>query len=240
MATLLAWGKVRDHDRKHSNKLLQTQKKLSSKQARWQDLLAEFDYTIEYKLGKANVVADALSRKVKFTSISQATSPLLIKIKERLKVDHQVQSLITLVTEGKTWRFWLDDELLYTKGRRIYIPKWGSLWKELIKECHNSKWSGHLGKSPATFKFTKSWHEQIELARAALHKVAKKIKKWAYKKRRHVEFKEGDLVFVKLLPQQFKAFRKMHKGLIRMYEGLFEVIKRVGQVSYKLNPLPPS
>lgn len=30
----------------------QTQKKLASKQARWQDFLTEFDYMLEYKLGK--------------------------------------------------------------------------------------------------------------------------------------------------------------------------------------------
>ena len=41
----------------------QTQNKLSPKQARWQDFLAEFDYQLEYKSGKANVIADALSRK---------------------------------------------------------------------------------------------------------------------------------------------------------------------------------
>ncbi|XLU64181.1 hypothetical protein S245_023390, partial [Arachis hypogaea] len=41
----------------------QTQKKLSPKQARWQDFLAEFDFEFEYKSGKTNVVADVLSRK---------------------------------------------------------------------------------------------------------------------------------------------------------------------------------
>nr|GFB88639.1 reverse transcriptase [Tanacetum cinerariifolium] len=43
----------------------QTQNRLSPKQARWQDFLAEFDYQLEYKPGKANVVADALSRKAR-------------------------------------------------------------------------------------------------------------------------------------------------------------------------------
>ncbi|GJS97949.1 putative retrotransposon gag domain, aspartic peptidase domain protein [Tanacetum coccineum] len=42
----------------------QTQKKLSPKQAHWQDFLAEFDYQLKYKSGKADVVADALSRKL--------------------------------------------------------------------------------------------------------------------------------------------------------------------------------
>ncbi|KAL6176783.1 hypothetical protein ACLB2K_053416 [Fragaria x ananassa] len=64
------------------------------------------------------------------------------------------------------------------------------------------------------------------------------MKKWADKKRRHVEFKEGDFVLVKLLPQQFKSFRNVHKGLVRKYEGPFEVIKCIGKVSYKLH-LPP-
>ena len=47
----------------------QTQKKLSPKQARWQDFLAEFDYTLEYKLGNANHVVDALRRKAELASM---------------------------------------------------------------------------------------------------------------------------------------------------------------------------
>ena len=39
----------------------QSQKKLSPKQARWQDFLVEYDYVLEYKPGKTNTVADALS-----------------------------------------------------------------------------------------------------------------------------------------------------------------------------------
>ena len=49
----------------------QTQKKLSPKQAQWQDFLAEFDYVLEYKSGKSNTVADALSWKVEFAAISR-------------------------------------------------------------------------------------------------------------------------------------------------------------------------
>ena len=75
--------------------------------------------------------------------------------------------------------------------------------------------SRYEGKSPAAFKFAKSWHEHAELARASLHKAAKRMKKWADKKRRHVKFNEGDLVLVKLLPQQFKSLRKVHRGLMR-------------------------
>ncbi|KAM2435170.1 hypothetical protein PS1_025158 [Malus domestica] len=91
--------------------------------ARWQEFLAEFDYKLEYKQGKENVVADALS----------------------LSHDVQAKNIVEFVKEGKTRRFWLEDGLLYTKGKRIYVPKWGSLRKEILKECHDSMWAGHPG-----------------------------------------------------------------------------------------------
>ncbi|RVW51386.1 Retrovirus-related Pol polyprotein from transposon 297 [Vitis vinifera] len=48
----------------------QTQKNLSPKQARWQDFLAEFNYTLEYKPESANHVVDALSRKTELASMT--------------------------------------------------------------------------------------------------------------------------------------------------------------------------
>ena len=50
---------VSDH---HSLKYLQTQPQLSWRQARWVELIAEFDFEIVHRPGKSNVVADALSR----------------------------------------------------------------------------------------------------------------------------------------------------------------------------------
>ncbi|XP_022864502.1 uncharacterized protein LOC111384459 [Olea europaea var. sylvestris] len=72
----------------------QTQKKLSPKQARWQDFLAEFDYVMEYKPGKVNVVADALSRKAELAAISQATGTLLEEIKQGLEHDPMAKTLM--------------------------------------------------------------------------------------------------------------------------------------------------
>ena len=48
----------------------QSQKKITAKQARWQEFLAKFDYNLEYKPGRGNVVADALSRKTELAAIS--------------------------------------------------------------------------------------------------------------------------------------------------------------------------
>lgn len=47
----------------------QTQKKLSPKQAQWQDFVPEFNFRLEYKRGRANVVVDAFSRKAELEPI---------------------------------------------------------------------------------------------------------------------------------------------------------------------------
>jgi hypothetical protein len=44
-------------------KYFATQPKLSSKQVRWQDTLVLFNVDIQHKLGKDNVVPNALSQK---------------------------------------------------------------------------------------------------------------------------------------------------------------------------------
>ncbi|TXG70105.1 hypothetical protein EZV62_005040 [Acer yangbiense] len=78
-------------------------KKLSPKQARWQDFLAEFDYRLEYKLGKANVVADVLSRKAELATMnaSQPQSTLINRIKEGLQQDPLAKSLMKLANKGR-------------------------------------------------------------------------------------------------------------------------------------------
>lgn len=58
------------------------------------------------------------------------------------------------------------------------------------------------------------WHEEADITRACLDKAARKMKKWADtkpKQRRLIEFDKGDLVMIKLQPQQFQTLRKVHK-----------------------------
>lgn len=50
---------------------------------------------------------------------------------------------------------------------------------------------------------------------------------------RHVKFFNRDKVMVKLLPQEFKAFHKVHKDLVKRCKGPFQAVKRVEEVSYK-------
>jgi len=103
--TLLAREKVRNKTDNVATSYFQTQKKLTPKQARWQDFLAEYDYVMEYKAGRANLVADALCRKSELADISRPQSNLQDRIKNGLQHDTLTQTIIQLVKEGKTRRF---------------------------------------------------------------------------------------------------------------------------------------
>jgi hypothetical protein len=58
-----------------------TQKELNMRQRRWLELIKDYDLTINYTPGKANVVADALSRK------STNTQPMSRELPKELLMD---------------------------------------------------------------------------------------------------------------------------------------------------------
>ena len=67
-----------------SLKYLFTQKELNLRQRRWMELLKDYDYTIDYHPSKANVVADALSRKSTGSLAYMKTIqlPLMVELRE--------------------------------------------------------------------------------------------------------------------------------------------------------------
>ena len=79
-----------------SLKYLLTQKELNLRQKRWLELIKDYELIIEYHLGKANVVADALSRKsfATLAYIRTAYVPLLIDMKAlRINLDYDNSGL---------------------------------------------------------------------------------------------------------------------------------------------------
>ena len=67
-------------------------------------------------------------------------------LRKGLQHDPVAKSLIALAHEGKTKQFLVKNDLLYTKGRRIYVPKWRNIRQNLIKECHDTKQARHPGQ----------------------------------------------------------------------------------------------
>ncbi|XP_052481159.1 uncharacterized protein LOC128035456 [Gossypium raimondii] len=109
---------------------------------------------------KANVVADALSRRSKtdlramFASLSlfdnsgilaelQVKSSWLNKIKSKQLLDEYLISRVQQIDEGKTLDFlYNDDEILCFRGR-ICVPKDVELRQSILREAHSSSYAMH-------------------------------------------------------------------------------------------------
>ncbi|KAK8616657.1 hypothetical protein V6N13_116627 [Hibiscus sabdariffa] len=144
-----------------SLKYLLTQKYLNLRQRRWMKLLKDYDLVIDYHPGKANVVADALSRKLnsewKLLSELQVQSDLVSRIRELQRMDPELQKIADNLNAKHNSDFTVkSDGLLYLKDR-MCVPNDEVLRKEMLDEAHKSSFSIHPG-SVKMYKDLKPLH----------------------------------------------------------------------------------
>ncbi|KAA3466744.1 DNA/RNA polymerases superfamily protein [Gossypium australe] len=134
---------------------LLTQKEWNLRQWRWIELLKDYDCSIEYHPGKANVVADALSRKVvsvlraMFARLSlfedgsllaelQVKPAWISQIKEKQLLDKSLGSRVQQVKKGETVDFELNLHTLYIPGEtsytEIYVNCTGGQWERITMD----------------------------------------------------------------------------------------------------------
>lgn len=137
-----------------------TQPNLTRRQARWMELLQEYDFTFKYKPGKDNVVPDALSRrpdhKVQDPTGEQINS-MDIRVdpglRQRLIKGYPYDSVLGPLYESCREaspgdRHFIADGLLWITvdgHTRLCIPKDTDARALLLHDAHDSPIAGHLG-----------------------------------------------------------------------------------------------
>nr|GFB43775.1 hypothetical protein [Tanacetum cinerariifolium] len=117
-----------------SLKYIFTQRELNMRQRRWLELLKDYDTNIQYHLGKANVVADALSRKSGMIAGIKVEEEIIRDLKRldiELYVCRQHGYWASLRTE-----FRLDEDDVLWQGTRLCVPNDDTLREALLTEAH--------------------------------------------------------------------------------------------------------
>ncbi|KAI3725499.1 hypothetical protein L1987_65289 [Smallanthus sonchifolius] len=127
------------------------QKMLNMRQRRWIELLNDYDCEIRYHPGKANVVADALSRKERIKPHRVRALGMIIQtslkaqILEAQKEALERNNLKDELLCGAERKFeQKNDELIYYLDR-LWIPDSHNLRQLIFNEAHKSRYSIHPG-----------------------------------------------------------------------------------------------
>jgi transposase InsO family protein len=151
-----------------------TQPKLTRRQARWMELLQEYDFDFKYKKGSDNVVPDALSRRPDHREPSplplsvnaldiQSDPGLRQRLIDGYNEDPNLASVYQSCLRGKSSSLYsLRDGLLYVERHGdtlLCIPKSSDLRLLLLHDVHDAAIAGHLGfdKTYATLRRLAFW-----------------------------------------------------------------------------------
>nr|GEY67999.1 putative reverse transcriptase domain-containing protein [Tanacetum cinerariifolium] len=131
-------------------------KELNMRQRRWLELLADYDCEIRYHPGKANVVADGLSRKRIIKS--RQVKPLRVRsliLTIHLKLPSQILEAQTEVLkeenvqaenlQGMEKAFEIRTDGTRCIKNRSWLPLFGNLRNLIMHESYKSKYSTHPG-----------------------------------------------------------------------------------------------
>ena len=132
----------------HKSLQFMTDKKISTSiQYKLMLKLLKFNFQLEYKKGKENKVADALSRKDSCMALSLATPQWISEVEQSYKEDAHCQKLLErlLLTPTHTvHKNSLQDGIIRHNGK-IYVGNDTALRTRLMHALHSSDVGGHSG-----------------------------------------------------------------------------------------------
>jgi hypothetical protein len=154
-----------------SLKYIFTQKELNLRRRRRLELIKDYDLAIQYHLGKANVVADALSHNGQVNNITthlmsqelcwemkqlnlgmlnnmeatvmEVESTLEQEIRKGQESDQKIKEIKTLISLGNAPDFTEDEQGTLWFKKRICVPEIEYLRQLILREAHDSAYSIH-------------------------------------------------------------------------------------------------
>ncbi|KAM0037110.1 putative nucleotidyltransferase, Ribonuclease H [Helianthus debilis subsp. tardiflorus] len=127
------------------------QKELNMRQRRWVELLNDYDCKIKYHPGKANVVADALSRKERIKPIRVRALEMIVQTDLSLRIRAAQREALKESNIENEYLRGMEKQLVPNEEgtlcfmRRIWVPLCGGLRKVIFNEAHKSRYSIHPG-----------------------------------------------------------------------------------------------
>jgi hypothetical protein len=153
-----------------------TQSDLNMRQRRWLELIKDYDLEVHYHPSKANLVADALSRKhCNYATLEPNSETLCEEMRklnlelvehgnlyvvsiesllhERIATAQLIDEVVQKIKQRLEERdpkfdcFRRDDKGIVWFGQRLVIPQDQDLEKEILDEAHLSKFTIHPGST---------------------------------------------------------------------------------------------
>jgi hypothetical protein len=132
---------------------------LNLRQRWWLEPIEDYELEIHYHPGKANVVADALSRKSQLNMLEATGLPLELlaefeylnlgfveqEIRNGQKEDEGIKKIVKLLKEEKAPDFRIDQEGIVWFKHRLCVPDIQKIKNVILRESHESAYSIHPG-----------------------------------------------------------------------------------------------